>query len=237
MDQLPYFEKSRLNSYYKPVVDLDRRDKRYNIIYPDIMVRKLPKSASEKELSDAIDSIKELESKVDYVNLVKSFDEEKPWSQVGFIRLVDQSYHAKAVEILSSHFSRCPLQGKWLQFTLTARNKDALVVTDEDAFEKILARRKQSFEKRNKDQILQIESDQNVGKSASIVFKYYEDDKESYMNLNNIPKDIEPNPNKPNPYECTTERTRVFVENFYNNVFNKVRGLPAGYIDNCQRKG
>ncbi|RNA06983.1 hypothetical protein BpHYR1_006735, partial [Brachionus plicatilis] len=240
MSILPSFVFNEKIAYKKPVKEISRIDKINPIIYPDIMIRKIPKSANFIEIKEAIDSIKDLSAKVDYVRLVKSENTEKPWSQVVFLRLLDQSKHDIELKLLIDHFTKNRYKGSsFLQFSLSCRKENAIVITKKSAFDELLEERIRCYET-TKKKTSEIKSD--VEKEPSLdklrinevsvkqegtTHKYNKDDCFAFERMTSIATDCPPNPEKPNPYECSTERMRLFVQHFYENIHKNTYGVPA----------
>ncbi|RNA06938.1 hypothetical protein BpHYR1_048515 [Brachionus plicatilis] len=233
MSNLPSFVFNEKIAYKKPVKEISRIDKIHPIIYPDIMIRKIPKSANFIEIKEAIDSIKDLSTKVDYVRLVKSENTEKPWSQVGFLRLLDQSKHDIELKLLIDHFTKNPYKGSsFLQFSLSCRKENAIVITKKSAFDELLEERIRFYEttkKKTSEIKSDVEKEPISVKQEGTTHKYNKDDCFAFERMTSIATDCPPNPEKPNPYECSTERMRLFVHHFYENIHKNTRGVSTGF--------
>ncbi|RNA19373.1 Retrovirus-related Pol poly from transposon, partial [Brachionus plicatilis] len=66
-------------------------------------------------------------------------------------------------------------------------------------------------------------------KQEGTTHKYNKDDCFAFERMTSIATDCPPNPEKPNPYECSTERMRLFVHHFYENFYKNTHGVPAGF--------
>lgn len=227
--------------YKKHVSALTRIDMAHNIIYPDILVRKLPRVVDVQiKLMSAISNIKNIRSNVDQVQVLNCDNREKPWSCVAFLRFVDQRYHAEAVELLSSFFAQNPFEGSWLQFMVDRRNVEAIIVTDKVKFGVYLDVRKELYNKRaNVEQEARYDEVTNTNNrmiKKLCDFEYFKDDIKAYTNLLDIPDELEADKDMPNPDNCPTEKMRVFINYLRNVVKKRVVGYPAGFNHSIARK-